>query len=133
MAITLPLTLLGLGLFLYFLFGAATHALPLAAGLAAGFAATALGVSPALALLAAILAFLFAVAAGRFLGLKARDPLARAALVLAFAAPATIAGGTIGLALAEIFGLARFAVIAAPLAGLACGFVAANRLAAPAG
>lgn len=128
MAITLPLTLFGLGLLIYYLFGAATHALPIIAGFAAGFAASAAGLSLPLALLIGGAAFLFAIAAGRFAGLTARTPVGRGLLIAAFAIPAAIAGGTLGGALANLAGFASFAVVVVPLAGLACGFVAAGRL-----
>lgn len=128
MALTLPLTLLGLGLLVTYLFAAATHAMPLFAGVTAGFAATAAGLSVPAAILIGAATCLFAIAIGRFAGLTVRGPVARAALLAAFAIPAVIAGGAIGGALANLAGLTGFAIIAAPLAGLACGLVAATRL-----
>lgn len=128
MAITLPLTLFGIGLLIYYLFAAATHALPVIAGLAAGFAAAAAGLSLPLALLIGAATFFFAIAAGRFAGLTARGPIARGFLITAFVIPAVIVGGTLGSALANLAGFAGLAIIVAPLAGLACGLVAANRL-----
>ena len=128
MFITLPLTMLGIGLLIYYLFGAASHALPIVAGLAAGFAAAALGLSAPVAVLIGAAICFFAIAAGRFVGLTARGPVARGLLVAAFAIPAVIAGGALGGALANLAGVAGLAIIAAPLAGLACGLVAAGRL-----
>ena len=46
MFILLPLSLIGVGFLVYAVFAGATLALPIGAGLAAGFAASALGVSP---------------------------------------------------------------------------------------
>lgn len=130
MFITLPLTILGIGLLVYYLFGAASHALPIVAGLAAGFAAAALGLSAPVAVLVGAATAFIAIAAGRFVGLTARGPITRALLVTIFAVPAVIAGGALGGALANLAGIAGLAIIVAPLAGLACGFVAANRLVA---
>lgn len=128
MAITLPLTLLGLGLLIYYLFAAATHALPIAVGLAAGLAAAALGFStPVAVLIGAAVAFI-AIAGGRFAGLTARGALGRGLLLALFAFPAAVAGGALGGALANLVGFAGLALLVGPLAGLACGRVAANRL-----
>lgn len=128
MFITLPLTILGIGLLIYYLFGAATHALPIVAGLAAGFAAAALDLSAPLDVLIGAATAFVAIAAGRFVGLTARGPVARGMLVTIFAIPAMIAGGALGGALANLAGIAGLAIIVAPIAGLACGLVAANRL-----
>lgn len=133
MAITLPLTLLGLGLLIYHLFGFATHAPPIALGLAAGFAAAALGFSTTVAVLIGTASAFVTIAGGRFVGLTARGPLGRGLLIAIFAFPAVVAGGVIGGALASLAGFAGLAFVAAPLAGLACGIVAANRLVARAG
>lgn len=130
MFITLPLTIFGIGLLIYYLFGAATHALPMVAGFAAGFAAAGLGFSAAAALLIGIATFFATIAVARFVGLTVRGPLARGLLVAVFAIPAGIAGGALGGALANLAGFAGLAIIAAPIAGLACGLVAANRLVA---
>lgn len=130
MFITLPLTILGLGLLIYYLFGAATHALPIVTGFSAGFAAAALGLSTPVAVLIGVGVCFLTIAAGRFVGLTARGPIARGLLIAIFAIPAVIAGGALGGALANLAGIADLAIIVAPLAGLACGFVAANRLVA---
>ena len=129
MAIILPLTLLGLALLIYYLFGAATHALPIAVGLTAGFAAAALGLSTPVAVLIGVASTFVAIAGGRFAGLTARGPLGRGLLIALFAIPAAVAGG----ALADLAGFVGLALVAAPLAGLACGIVAANRLVERAG
>lgn len=130
MAITLPLTLLGLGLLVYYLFGAATHALPIAVGLAAGFAAAALGFSTPVAVLVGAASMFVAIAGGRLAGLTVRGPLERGLLIAIFAFPAAVAGGLLGGALANLAGFAGLALVAALLASLACGIVAANRLVA---
>jgi hypothetical protein len=128
MAITLPLTLFGAGLLIYYLFGAATHALPLVAAILAGVAASALGITATMAVLIGVAIFFIAIATARFVGLTARGPLARVLLIALFAIPAMMAGGALGSALASLAGFAGLAIIAAPIAGLACGLVAANRL-----
>lgn len=133
MAIILPLTLLGLGLLVHYLFGAATHALPVAVGLAAGFAATTLGISTPVAVLIGTASTFVVIAGGRFVGLTARGALGRGLLIALFAFPAAIAGGALGSALANLVGFAGLALLAGPLAGLACGIVAANRLVERAG
>lgn len=130
MAITLPLTMLGLGLLIYYLFGAATHSLPIALGLAAGFAAAALGFSMPVAVLIGTASAFVAIAGGRFVGLTACGSLGRGLLIMLFAFPAAVAGGVLGGALANLVGFAGLAFVAAPLAGLACGLVSANRLVA---
>lgn len=129
MAITLPLTIFGIGLLLYYLFGAATHALPIVAALTAGFAATAFGLSIPIAVLIGAVVFFVAIAASRFVGLTARGPLARGLLIGLFAIPAVVAGAALGGALANLAGLSGLvAIVAAPLAGLACGLIATTRL-----
>lgn len=133
MAIILPLTLLGLGLLVYYLFGAATHAPPIAVGLAAGFAATTLGISTPVAVLIGTASTFVTIAGGRFAGLTARGALGRGLLIALFVFPAAIAGGALGSALANLVGFASLALLAGPLAGLACGIVAADRLVARAG
>jgi hypothetical protein len=133
MAITLPLTLLGLGLLIYYLFGFATHALPIAVGLAAGFAAAALGFSTPVAVLIGTASAFVTIAGGRFVGLTACGSLGRGLLIALFAIPAAVAGGVLGSALANLAGFAGLAFVAAPLAGLACGRVAADRLVERAG
>lgn len=129
MFITLPLTLFGVGLLIHYLFGAATHALPLVAGVAVGFATSALGLATPLAILVGVLSALLTIGAGRFAGLTARGPLGRGLLTAAFAIPAVLVGGALGGALAKLTGFTNLAMVAALLAGLACGLVAANRLA----
>lgn len=128
MAITLPLTLFGIGFLIYYLFGAATHALSIVAAVASGFAGAALGLAPLNVVLIGFVTFFVTVAGARFLGLTVRGPIARGLLVALFAIPAIIVGGALGGALANLAGFASFAIVAAPLAGIACGFVAANRL-----
>ena len=130
MAITLPLTLFGLGLLIYYLFGAATHALPITVGLTTGFATAALGFSTPVAVLIGGTSVFVAVAGGRFAGLTARGPLGRGSLIMLFVFPAAVAGGVLGSALANLAGFAGLAFVAATLAALACGLVSANRLVA---
>lgn len=133
MAITLPLTMLGLGLLIYYLFGAATHALPIAIGLAAGFAATTLGISTLAAVLIGAASTFVTIAGGRFAGLTAPRSPGRGLLIALFAIPAAVAGGVLGSALANLAGFAGLALLAGPLAGLACGLVTVNRLVERAG
>lgn len=128
MAITLPLTLFGLGLLVYYLFGAATHALSIVVALVAGFASAALGLSAPLAVLIGSAFCFVAIAGGRFVGLTAHSPTTRGVLITVFAVPALIAGGMLGSALAKLAGFAGLAIIAGSLAGLACGLIAVNRL-----
>lgn len=131
MAITLPLTIFGAGLLIYYLFGAATHALPIFAALTAGYAAAALGLSIPIAVLIGAAAFFVTIAAGRFIGLTARGPCARALLTGLFAIPAVIAGGVLGHALVSLAGLSGLvAIVAVSLAALASGAIATTRLVA---
>src|SRR3546814_20427532 len=93
MAITLPLTLFGIGLLIYYLFGVATHALPIAIGLTAGFAAAAFGFSTPVAVLIGAASAFVPIPGGRFAGLATRGPLARGLLIALFAFLAPVAGG----------------------------------------
>jgi len=132
MPIALPPTMFGFGLIVYYLFFSATHALPLLAGLAAGFGASALGASPAMSFAMGAITALFTIAAGRFAGLTVRSRTARIALHMAHALPAAAAGYALVAGLATLSGFGGAGVIVAPVAALACALVAAQRLSQPA-
>lgn len=113
MFVTLPLTLIGVGFLVYFLFAAASYALPLLAGLSVGFAADQAGVSGADAVLLGTAAFLLVIAVGRIATLLLPSRSARMAVVLLFAIPAAVAGFQVGSALLHLSGVGPWGVIAA--------------------
>ena len=129
MIILLPLTLIGIGAFIYFIFNTATYALPIAVGAAAGLACAHAGASPVEAILIGVTAFMLTIAVARFVALTAPRPI-RIAVVAALAIPAAFVGYHMGLGLAGLSGLPALlpAIPAATLAGL----VAANRITRPA-
>ena len=128
MTLFLPLALLGLGLLVYYLLVAATHALPLAIGVAAGLAASSAGLPAPAAMLTGAAAFFISIAAVRFVVLTTPSANARIALIAAFAIPAMIAGTAVGHALADLAGIGGLAMVTGLVSGLACGFVSALRL-----
>lgn len=132
MFITLPLTLIGLGLLIYYLFATASHALPLLIGMTAGFGASSADLSPGTSTLVGAAAFLIAVAAGRFAMLRMASPGGRSLLTAMFAIPAGVAGYAIGGALAVLVGLAGFAIVPASVAAVITGTIAVHRLQWPA-
>jgi len=121
MALTLPLALIGIGVFLWLLFAAAAQALPLFAGLWAGFAASHAGASGGTALLIGVAAFMAVIALGR--ALTALLPMrgARIGIILLFALPAAAATGSVVATLGQAAGidhwLVALAVIAAAIIG----------------
>lgn len=129
MIILLPLTLIGIGAFIYFIFNTATYALPIAVGAAAGLACAHVGLSAAAAALIGVTAFMLTIAVARFVALTAPQPV-RIVVVAALAIPAAFVGYHMGLGLAGLSGLPALlpAILAATLAGL----VAANRITRPA-
>lgn len=132
MAILLPLTLIGIGALLYFLFAGATYALPLAAGIAAGFGSASAGLSIPASLLIGVATFMIVIAIGRFAALTLAHPYARGTLIILFALPAAIAGFILTGALASLAGLASIATLLAAAGALVSGGVAAHRLVRPA-
>lgn len=129
MPILFPLTLLGAGFLVFGVFAGATLALPLAAGLAAGFGSASIGFSPLPSTLIGFLAFLGVIALGRFAALTFPSRTARAMLILIFAVPAAITGFSVASAFASLAGIASIGI--ALIAGALTGTVAAHRLARP--
>jgi hypothetical protein len=129
MPILFPLTLIGVGFLIYALFASATLALPIGAGLAAGFGSAALGVPPLPSFVIGIATFMSVIAIGRFAALSLSNRPARAIVIGFFAIPAAIAGFSVASAFASLAGFAS--VVVALVAGGLSGVVAAHRLAAP--
>ncbi|MGH6613378.1 hypothetical protein [Sphingomonas sp.] len=129
MLILFPLTLIGVGFLIYALFASATLALPIGAGLAAGFGSAALGIAPLPSIVIGIAAFMGVIALGRFAAVSLSSRPARGMLIAVFAIPAAIAGFSVASAFASLAGFASFAV--ALVAGGLSGAVAAHRLADP--
>lgn len=127
MFIALPLTLIGVGFLVYFLFAAASYALPLLAGLSVGFTADHAGASGGSALLLGAAAFMLVIAVGRMATLVLPSRYARTAVVLLFAIPAAIAGFQVASALLHFSGVGAWGVIAALAMALVTGTAAANR------
>lgn len=130
MLIMLPLTLLGVGYLIYQTFAGATLALPLAAGIAAGFGTNSLGCPPLLATLIGLLAFVAVIGTSRFAALTLASPYARAALAALFAIPAALAGYSVGHALGWFAGVTS--IIAGLIGAVLCAAIAAHRLMRPA-
>jgi hypothetical protein len=129
MPILFPLTLIGVGFLIYALFTSATLALPIGAGLAAGFGSAALGIAPLPSIIVGITAFMGVIALGRFAAISISNCPARGVLIAVFAIPAAIAGFSVASAFASLAGIASFAV--ALVAGGVSAAVAAHRLAGP--
>ncbi len=127
MFITLPLALIGVGLMVYLLFAAATHVLPLFAGLLALFGALSVGASLTSALLLGMLAFLLVITLGQMATQLLPSRYGRVAIALLFAAPAGIAGFQVASALLHISDAGSWSLVLALLAALATGAVAAKR------
>ncbi len=127
MFITLPLALIGVGFTIYLLFAAATHVLPLFAGLFALFAALSAGASVTSALLLGILAFLLVITLGQMATQLLPSRYGRVAIALLFAVPAGIAGFQVASALLHISGAGSWSLVLALVAALATGTVAASR------
>jgi len=129
MPILFPLTLIGVGFLIYALFAGATLALPIGAGLAAGFGSAALGIAPLPSIVIGIAAFMGVIALGRFAALSLSNRPARGMLIAVFAIPAAIASFSVASAFASLAGFASFAV--ALVAACLIGAVAAHRLTGP--
>lgn len=129
MPILFPLMLIGVGFLIDALFASATLALPIGAGLAAGFGSTALGIAPLPSIVIGIAAFMGVIALGRFAVLTLPSRSTRGVLIGLFAIPAAIAGFSVASAFASLAGFASFAV--ALVVGGLSGVVAAHRLAGP--
>jgi hypothetical protein len=127
MFITLPLALIGVGLMIYLLFAAATHVLPLFAGLLALFGALSGGASLTSALLLGMLAFLLVITLGQMATQLLPSRYGRVAIALLFAVPAGIAGFHVASALLHISDAGSWSLVLALLAALATGAVAAKR------
>lgn len=130
MPIMLPLTLLGVGYLIYQIFVGATLALPLAAGIAAGFGTSRLGCPPLFAILTGLLVFFAVIGTGRFAALTLTSPCARAALATLFAIPAALAGYSVAHALGWFAGVTG--IIAGLIGAVLCAAIAAHRLMRPA-
>ncbi|RUN76988.1 hypothetical protein EJC47_07835 [Sphingomonas sp. TF3] len=128
MMILLPLSLIGIGAFIYFLFNAASHALPLAIAGAAALACAHVGASIPGALLVGVIGFMLLTGVVRFIGLTAPFP-ARIVAAAALAIPAAIAGYQLGGGLAGLSGLSAW--FPAAIAGTLTGLAAAKRIARP--
>ena len=128
MAILLPLSLIGLGACIYYLFVAATLALPILIGSAVGMAVHAAGSTVPSSLLLGVAAFLLAITLGRFAALTLRSPLGRGTVMLLFACPATLVGFFISGAMARFAGGSGFVMPFALCGALFCGAVAAGRV-----
>lgn len=129
MPILFPLTLIGIGFLFYAVFAGATFALPIAAGLMAGFGSASIGLSPLLSIVIGIVVFMGVIALGRFTALMLPSQPARAILILLFAIPAAFTGFSVASAFAALAGFASIGV--ALIAGALTGIVAAHRLAHP--
>lgn len=129
MFIALPLTLLGVGFMIYFLFAAATYVLPLYAGLSAGFAALHVGTSYTGALLLGIAAFLLVFVLSQVVVQLTPSRPARIGITLLLAVPAAIAGFQVAAALLHFGGVGSWGVGFALAAALATGVAAAKRYA----
>ncbi len=127
LGLTLPLALIGVGLFIHLLFKAASYALPLFAGVSAGFAAAHAGLSGSAALLIGFAVFLLVIAVGAITH-TLLPRYAQIALALLFAVPAAIAGFQIASALSHLAGAGISGIAAAVVAALITGGAAAKRL-----
>lgn len=131
MFIILPLTLIGVGFLVYFLFAAASYALPLLAGLSAGFAADHAGASGIDAFLLGTVAFMLVILIGQVATRLLPSPYARMAVVILYAIPASVAGFQVASALLHLSGAGPWSVIAALAMALVVGSAAAKRHAMP--
>jgi hypothetical protein len=127
MLILLPLALIGVGLMIYLLFAAATFALPLFAGLSAGFAARHLGASDLNALLFGIVTILLVTSLRQIVTQLLPSRHARVAFTLLFAVPASIAGYEVASALSQLCGIGGLGVVLALAAASMTGAIAAGQ------
>lgn len=131
MAILLPLSIIGFGACIYYLFTGATLALPILIGSAAGMASHAAGNAVPLSLLLGAAAFMLALALGRFAALTLRSALGRKMLIMLFACPAAVAGFFLTGAMANFAGSSSYVPLFSLLGALLCAVVAAGRLVRP--
>ena len=92
----------GLGVFCWALFNLAVFALPLFAGLSAGFAALHTGAGPLTAICVGFVAGVLTWILGQGVFTLAKSPTVRIALALLFAIPAAVAGYSIALHLSGL-------------------------------
>ena len=124
-------SLAGIGVFCWLLYGAAIYALPFLVGAFVGLHAEQAGAGPLGSIVLGIAAGTLALVIGRTVFAQARGPVLRTAIALVFAAPAALAGYS---ATSTLFGLASasedwrraFAILGA----IEVGAVAWQRLAA---
>lgn len=129
MFILIPLGLIGIGVIAYCLFTWASYALPLAMGIAAGFAVAAMGFPPFPAIAIGALVFMVVIALGRFAAMAHPKSMSRAPLVAIFAIPAAIAGYSVASAFTALAGFTSIGV--GIIAAIGCGVIATRRLVRP--
>jgi hypothetical protein len=100
--IGIVLGLVGLAYLCWLLFALAVYALPLFAGVTAGFATYHSGSGPIAAVIVGVIAGSITLVAGQIAFTTVRSPLIRAAIALLFAVPAAVAGYHAALGLAHI-------------------------------
>ncbi len=129
-ALLFPLTLVGLGFFVWLMFAAAAWALPVFLGLSATFAADHAGASGATSFLVGFAVFLVTVVAGRTLAMQLpeRRRPARVALMLLFALPAAAATASITATLSRAVGVEEWAVVVVAIIGAVLGGLAGARV-----
>jgi hypothetical protein len=126
------LSFISLGFLCWLLFTLAVYALPFFIGVTAGVAAYQSGSGEIGALLVGLIAGAFTLAAGQIAVAAFRSPLIRAAIALAFAVPAAMAGYHAALGLAQLGVPAELWQRAFALIGaIAVGATAWVRLALP--
>jgi hypothetical protein len=121
MAIIYPLALIGAGLFIYFLFVGASHALPLGLALASAFAARDVGANAPTIIMIGVTTFVAMIAVARFVILSVAGRTSRVAALLAFSLPAMIATFEVVRAVLDFVGVAGLiaALILAPIGAAA--------------
>lgn len=105
LAFGIMLNLIGLGFICRLLFALAAHVLPAFVGITAFFAAINSGAGPFGAMLVGLVSGSAALAVGRVAFAATASPLLRAIIAAFFAAPASIAGYHVALALALAIGV----------------------------
>ncbi|MDB5584511.1 MAG: hypothetical protein JWR80_9687 [Bradyrhizobium sp.] len=126
MAMLLPLALICAGLF-YFLFVAASLALPLLAAFSAAVAAIQAGLPAGSAIAVGICTFMAVVAVSRLAAEMLPTARARGAILLLFALPAAWFAFEATDHIARLFGAADWRAAGAVIAALAVGYHAASR------
>lgn len=100
--IGIVLALVGLAYLCWLLFALAGYALPLFAGVTAGFATYHSGSGPIGAIIVGLIASSITLIVGQIAFMTLRSPLIRAVIALLFAVPAAVAGYYAALGLAHI-------------------------------